>query len=232
MFIPPPSLVIGAGSGLLAGAAVFHDNQDGPFDQRAGRAGAAMLITTPIAALATEAGIQAFEADIPGQMAAKGIRRATSYIHDLSTEINLSGELVRSGKRTLTEAMLRTVGTRKLMMGGLGAGLGAAIGARYDKPGTGAVIGGGLGLAGVAAAKVGLSKFPLKGGLLTGLAVAGAFAGARMLQEPEYSASDAAVTDETGGYEYGPMDSGVGRRLSLLNAEGKLTLGLHNRRHG
>ena len=124
---------------------------------------------------------------------------------------------------------LGRVGERKLLMAGIGTGLGAAIGAALDKDDPeagakrGAVIGGGAGLA----AAVGLRGSRIWKGIglaghagVIGMLSVGAFGAASILSRKRYASMDQAA----------PEDNGLRDRMNSMSASGDLVLGLHNSR--
>lgn len=128
-------------------------------------------------------------------------------------------------------AALRTPGM--FMLGGAFAG---AMMAPPGSRGTGAIIGGGLGLATIPAMKL-YSGYESMGGFgkittlagVAGIPVAVGILGNRGIN-PEAEA--AAYPGPGATIDYTALDGGMNNRITAMNASGDIVLGLHGRQHG
>ena len=130
---------------------------------------------------------------------------------------------------TLKNRALKTIGSKPLMLAGIGAGIGALVDS--DNRGRGAAIGGGIAMAASVAARGAfnwgkmspLAKTGVKGGAIAAAAIGlvGLMSSSQQRNvESTYSPSKA---EHYGGYS---------ERLAAMQATGDMVLGMHRGRHG
>lgn len=146
-------------------------------------------------------------------------------------------QTLRASGRSSFASSVHAYGSNALLMVSGGAALGAAIGAAYDDPKKGAVIGAGTGLA----VKVALGTGRLwgKAGRIPGartavLAAASTalYMGVRSVMPAEVAGTAYAAPNESGGYDYSEVPVEIKSRMNRIGATGDIALGLHNQRHG
>lgn len=208
-------LVFGAGAGGYAGVHTYLGSEGTASEKAdaARRTGSNYLLYGSLGMTAAVTALPYIPGGLPA--AARGVT-------------GMVGKYAQGVRRDLGIGIGR-VAERKALMLGTGAAVGAVLGSYLNKNDpeagarTGAVVGGGVGLA----TAIGLRSSRAWKGIghlgrfgAVGLLSGAAFAGASYVSRPRYDVMDHAVRE----------DSGLRSRMNSMNANGDLVLGLHNSR--
>lgn len=229
----------GLGAGTFAGAYSFFGTE-GSFSDKADAGlssgiaygvGGAGLVLAGAYASAFRAGFDRYQGPIHsavGYGAARNIKDAAGYPASRAASY-LSG----LGREFRTPGGYKSVLTRPVVSGGIGALLGAYVGSKVsDDSGhsaaVGAVVGAGAGVAAGRLAKA--SSVWSKWGKSTRagsiLAASVALGGAlKLMSAPEYETEDVEQSNDQA-----PANSGIRDRMSRIGANGDLVFGLHRSR--